>query len=186
MTSSSPRPTDDLAAVAAAFGQLLDAVADLDDAAARAPSRLPGWSRGHVLTHVTRSGEADAFTVEGNLIGEEREKYPGGLEQREAGIEAGAGRPAADLVADLVATQARLTAAWDAMPDDAWGRVSRTPVGERTAAEGVHQRRREILVHLVDLDWHAEPEDLPADYVERDRTWLRQYRTTETWPRIGW
>ena len=36
------------------------AVRGLTDDAARAPSRLPGWTRGHVLTHLARNAEGTA------------------------------------------------------------------------------------------------------------------------------
>ncbi len=109
-----PRPTQDLLAVDAAFAMLLDAVGDLTDAAAREPSSLPTWSRGHLLTHLAWSGEGDALTVEGAIRGEVLEKYPGGPEQRTRDIDAGAGRSVDDLRADLLSTQRRLVDAWRA------------------------------------------------------------------------
>src|SRR5439155_6679251 len=115
-------------------------------------SLLPGWTRGHVLTHIARSGEADAQTVEGAIRGEVVDKYPGGDEQRTRDIEAGAGRGAAALLGDLVTTQRALTDAWGRVEDGMWERLTRTPMGPRTVAGTVHARRREILVHLVDLD----------------------------------
>lgn len=38
--------------------RLLLRVAGLDDGAMRAPSRLPGWTVGHVLTHLARNADA--------------------------------------------------------------------------------------------------------------------------------
>jgi hypothetical protein len=67
-----------------------------------------------------------------------------------------------------------------------WARETRTPVGPRSVAGTVHARRREILVHLVDLDVGVGPEALPADYVAADLDWLRRYRTRETWPDAPW
>ena len=48
--------------------------------------------------------------LEAAARGEVAAQYPGGMAQREADIEAGAGRPAAELVADVVAT----AAGWEA------------------------------------------------------------------------
>ncbi|MEX1007590.1 MAG: maleylpyruvate isomerase N-terminal domain-containing protein [Acidimicrobiia bacterium] len=186
MPDDTPRPTAELAAVDAAFGMLLDATAGLTDEQARQPSLLPGWTRGHVLTHLARSGEGDLYTVEGAIRGEVLDKYPGGGDQRTRDIEAGAGREAAALRADLMATQHALTDAWARVEDGTWDRMTRTPVGPRTVAETVHARRREILVHLVDLDVGVSPSDLPSDYVEADRDWLVEYRTPETWPDATW
>jgi uncharacterized protein (TIGR03083 family) len=49
--------------LAAATGLLLATAAALGDAEVRGPSLLPGWSRGHVLTHIARN--ADGL---GNLL----------------------------------------------------------------------------------------------------------------------
>jgi maleylpyruvate isomerase len=174
------RPGDDLVAVDAAFRMLLDVIVDLGDVAMRQPSSLPGWTRGHVLTHVARSGEGDALTVEGASRGEVLEKYPGGAEQRTRDIESGARRGLDALRADLIATQARLTEAWSGTEDDAWGRMTLTPMGPRTVAGTVPARRREILVHLVDLDVGVTPDDLPRDYLTSDRQWLSEFRPSWT------
>lgn len=180
------RPAPELVTVDAAFALLASAVAGLTDVDARSPSRLPGWTRGHVLTHIARSGDGDTRTVDGAIAGEVRDKYPGGGEQRERGIAAGADRSIAELRADLDASQDALRAAWAAMPDDAWDRIGRTPSGERTMREVVFTRRREILVHLVDLDIGLVPSDLPEDYVRDDIDWLREMRTRECWPDARW
>jgi maleylpyruvate isomerase len=170
------RPDAEIRAVDAAFAQFMTAVDTMDDDQARSPSLLPGWSRGHVLAHVARSGEGDALTVEASCRGEVGDKYPGGADQRAADIEAGAGAPLAVLRGQLVSTEQRLADAWAALPDDAWDAIARGPFGERTAAEGVPARRREILVHLVDLDIGVTPTDLPADYLHVDAAFLAAFR----------
>ena len=48
---------DLLADLKSATRRLLDGMGRLSDAAARQPSLLPGWSRGHVLTHLARNAE---------------------------------------------------------------------------------------------------------------------------------
>ena len=88
----------------------------------------------------------------------------------------------AELLDDLAASQGRLHAAWAAMPDDAWGRSARTPPGRGPRQQGVRTRRREILVHLVDLDLGFGPADLPADYLEFDAGFVAEHRTRATWP----
>src|SRR5215472_17296509 len=52
-----------MASIGEATDRLLASAATLTDAAAREPSLLPGWTRGHVLTHVARN--ADGL---GNLL----------------------------------------------------------------------------------------------------------------------
>jgi maleylpyruvate isomerase len=174
--NGSSRSDVDLDAIDAAFATLLDAIAELTDEAARAPSSLPGWTRGHVLTHLARSGEGDALTVEGAILGEVLEKYPGGPDQRTRDIEAGATRSVDALRADLVGTQRRLVDAWAGVRGDTWERMTLTPMGPRTVAGTVQARRREILVHLVDLDIGVAPADLPPDYLTADREWLSEFR----------
>jgi len=180
------RPDVMLASVDAAFAQLLATASRLTDADARGASRLPGWTRAHVLTHVARSADGDRSTVEGAIRGEVADKYPHGLDGRERDIEAGARRDAATLLDDVDTSQRALVAAWAAMPDDAWERLGNTPMGLRNASATVGARRRELLVHLVDLDAGFGAADLPADYVDADREWLREFRTPETWPGVRW
>ena len=109
-------------------------------------------------------------------------KYPDGTDGRARDIEAGAPRPARELLADLEASQAALVAAWAALPDDAWSRLGDTPMGMRTMTATVGARRRELLVHVVDLDVGVTAGDLPADYLDDDRDWLAEFRPEWTEP----
>jgi len=186
VSGDTTRPAAELAAVDAAFAQFLAAIAALSDDDVHAPSLLPGWTRAHVLSHVARSGEADARTVDGAVRGEVIDKYPGGDEQRTRDIDAGVHRGADALRADVVATQAGLTDAWARVQDGMWERETRTPVGPRSVAGTVHARRREILVHLVDLDVGVSAGALPPDYVAADLDWLQRFRTRETWDDAPW
>ncbi|HEY7106699.1 MAG TPA: maleylpyruvate isomerase N-terminal domain-containing protein [Acidimicrobiia bacterium] len=180
------RPTADLEAVETAMALLLDATDGLTDEQARGASRLPGWTRGHVLTHIARNADAFAFAIDGAVRGEEVHMYPGGDEQRTRDIEAGAGRPVDELRADLAASQRHLDDAWARVEGDTWDREFRPIVGKRTVEGSIAVRRREILVHLVDLAFGVAPGDLPADYLERDGEYLRANRTRETWPDAPW
>ncbi len=84
---------------------LAKTIADLDDAAVAAPSALPGWTRGHVLTHVARNADALVNLLTWARTGVETPAYPS-REARDAGIEAGAGRPLREQVEDLRARAA--------------------------------------------------------------------------------
>jgi maleylpyruvate isomerase len=159
----------------------------LTDEEARGASRLPGWTRGHVVTHLARNADALRDMVEGAIVGEEREQYPGGAEGRAGAIDDGADRDAASLVADFTATQRALVDAWIRMPPDGWTRTGVWLVaGRRPMDYTLRARRRELLVHWVDLGLDATPADLPADFVRDERDWLRESRTTETWPDAPW
>ncbi|WP_322785436.1 maleylpyruvate isomerase N-terminal domain-containing protein, partial [Cellulosimicrobium cellulans] len=74
----------------AALDAVTDAARGLDAAGLGAPSALPGWSRSHVLAHVTAIGEAMARQAERAARGELVEVYDGGAAGREDGIRTGA------------------------------------------------------------------------------------------------
>lgn len=104
----------------AALDAVTDAARGLDAAGLDAPSALPGWSRSHVLAHVTAIGEAMARQAERAADGELVEVYDGGAAGREAGIRTGALRSAAQHVAALDALADRLDAAWPAAGSAGW------------------------------------------------------------------
>jgi len=98
-----------LARVGAATDRLLATAAALRDARAREPSLLPGWSRGHVLTHIARNADGLANLLRWAGTGRETPMYASAA-SRSADIEAGAGRPAAELTADVAGTAAAFAA----------------------------------------------------------------------------
>jgi maleylpyruvate isomerase len=164
------RPSRDIDGCRAAHGRLEAAIARLTDAEVAQPSRLPGWSVGHVLTHIARNADSVTRRLEGAARGEVVEQYPGGHEGRAAEIDAGAQRVAALLIADVGAANTLLDEAIDAMPDDAWPNMTRRVGGrEQAAAEIIFHRWREVEVHHVDLGLGYEPAQWPAEMVE---TWL--------------
>ena len=124
----------------AAHGWLVPAVADVTDEQARSPSRLPGVDDRHVHTHLARNA--------------------GGRSRPE-----GAPRPAADIIADLVASQRRLELAWERSAAAGW--THREVRGDErwptTASPG--RRLREVEMHYVDLGLGYEPCDWPGSYV---------------------
>jgi maleylpyruvate isomerase len=136
----------------AADARLLATLATLTDEVARQPSLLPGWTVGHVLTHVARNADSHVRRIEGALRDEVVDQYPGGWEGRAAAIEAGAGRPAAELVADVRHSAAALDAAWDSLPEEAWARFGRAVSGNAVTMEAlVFSRWREVEIHHADL-----------------------------------
>ncbi|NUK02293.1 maleylpyruvate isomerase family mycothiol-dependent enzyme [Streptomyces lunaelactis] len=159
-------PLRDLDSVREATERLLAAAAGLDEAATAEPSRLPGWSRGHVLAHISRNAEALVNVLEG------RPMYTSG-EAREADIERDAPRPLADQLADVRATAARFQAA-GAVPAD-WSRTVELRNGITDAAARVPFRRLiEVELHHVDLGIGYDLEDLPKEFAEREIAFLAQ------------
>lgn len=138
----------------------------LGDDACRQPSLLPGWSRGHVLTHLARNADGQARMLEGTRIGEIRDQYPGGDRAREDDISKGAERSAAEIVYDLTAAQARLELVWRSLDQDFWHRQTRARAGIRPASASVWARWRECEIHHVDLDLGYQPEDWPGPFVD--------------------
>jgi maleylpyruvate isomerase len=165
-----PIPRDDLSGLEAAHVRLLDDLIGLTDDEVRAPSLLAGWSVGHVLTHLSRN--ADGFTrmVRAASRGEVAPQYPGGIDQRAADIEAGAGRSAAEQLEDLRRSIEDLTSAWGRLGPDAWrSGIGMVVMGERRVADMPFRRWREVEVHHADLgrpgfSW----EDWSEAYVERE------------------
>jgi maleylpyruvate isomerase len=153
-----------LAQLRPATDDLLRAIAGLPDAAARGASLLPGWTRGHVLTHLARNADGGA-----RLLGWARTGVPSfeyaSVALRAAAIEQGAGRPAAALIADVMRTAGAFFAAAEAMPAAAWQRRVRWTTGQETeAARIVASRLGEVLIHHVDLDIGYRPADWPAAF----------------------
>lgn len=145
-------PVDDLERVSEAESRLFASVRALDDAAVRSPSLLPGWTVGHLLTHLARNADSHVRRALAAAEGVVVDQYPGGLEERAAEIEAGADRRAASVVEDLAMSSARMLGAWAAAPDRAWTGITRDATGrERPLAELPGRRWLEVEVHLVDL-----------------------------------
>src|SRR5436190_7190810 len=101
---------------------------------ASAPSRLPNWSVGHVLTHLARNAESFVGVIAAAARGEVGSQYPS-MEARELGIEQGAPRPAGEQVADVRATIESLHAAWSDGTDTIWSRRWRNAFGEQPVGE---------------------------------------------------
>lgn len=159
-----------------AADQLLPLVVDLDDATARADSGLPGWSRGHVITHIANFSEAMSRQVEEALQGRLVEVYDGGRPARDAGIEAGSGRPAAELTDHLNQAITNLLTAWDKVGPDDWDR----PILHRNSnlAAGLNATWRELTVHTTDLDLGVTASDWPHEFCLHLLDFLRS-RTPE-------
>jgi maleylpyruvate isomerase len=147
--------------------RLLDDLDALTDEEARAASLLPGWSVGHVLTHLARNADSHVRALEGAMRDEVVERYPGGPDQRAAEIEAGSGRSAAELVDDVRTTANRLEATWLQLDEAAWTREGSSG-GREPIASLPFMRWREVEVHRVDLGLGATPDDWPSGYVRRE------------------
>jgi maleylpyruvate isomerase len=154
-------------AATAAQRRLAATVAGLDDDQVGATSLLPGWSVGHVLTHLARSGDGHRQVFEGAALGEVRAQYDSPTARVE-GIESGAKRPGREIVADLLASMAALEKAWGALPADRWSAVGEVSGELRTMTEIVFRRVREVEVHHADLGLAYTASEWPDEYVDEE------------------
>ena len=155
----------DLAGATAAHTRLLTALDGLTDERCAGPSLLPGWTIGHVLTHLARNADSHVGMLEAANRGEVAAQYPGGAAQRSGDIDDGAGRGAAAQVADLAAANARLEAAWAAMTEDGWRGSGESFAGTVAVNDLPFRRWRETTLHHTDLGLGYGWADWPADYV---------------------
>jgi maleylpyruvate isomerase len=154
----------DLASVRDATDRLLSAVAELDNVSVTQPSRLPGWSRGHVLAHLSRNADALVNVLEG------RPMYAS-EGARDADIERDAPRPLETQLTDLRDSAARFQESGAALTD--WTRTAELRNGVTDSAARLPFRRWiEVELHRVDLGLGYELEDLPAEFVEREVAFL--------------
>ncbi len=151
--------------ITAATGRVLATADALTDAQVREPSPLPGWTRGHVLTHLARNADGLGNLLRWARTGTEIPMYPS-AEARSADVEAGAGRPAAELAADVRESAAAFAAEVPTLSGDAWATLVRALYGPAFPALGVLDRRlSEVEIHHVDLGAGYSPADWPAEFV---------------------
>ena len=155
-----------------AQARLTAAIAQLDDQTIRADSLLPGWTRGHVLTHLARNADAHARRIAGALQGQDLGKYPGGALQRREEIEQGAARPAADILADLTHSQDKLADLMRQSDQAGWPNAHFLGGSHYGVGACPAHRLREVEMHHVDLGIGYTPTDWPSDYVAWEMTYL--------------
>jgi maleylpyruvate isomerase len=142
--------------VDAATERLIRTAEGLDDAAVGTPSRLPGWTKGHVLTHVARNADAYTRLLTGARAGQDVPGYPS-PQARADDIEAGAARPLHEQIEDIRTAHERFADAAAAMPAEAW--TFHLTFSGQPAAAVPWARLREVEVHHVDLDAGYTPAD---------------------------
>lgn len=148
-----PSIEHDLGLVEAATTVLLDTASRLTDDDVAAASLCDGWTRGHVMTHIARNAEAMVRLTRWAVTGERQEMYPGGSEKRDADIEAGAGRGAAEQLADLRDTASALAEDFPRLGGDlATSQVEMRGGFVVASASLPFLRLRELVLHHVDLD----------------------------------
>ncbi|MBP2703466.1 maleylpyruvate isomerase family mycothiol-dependent enzyme [Microbispora sp. RL4-1S] len=162
--------------LAAADERLLETAARLSDDDVHAPSLLPGWTRGHVLAHLARNADSLVNLLTWARTGVVTPQYPT-PDARDAGIAAGAPRPAAEQLADLRESSARMAAAIGEMPPECWRAEVGGPPGH-PAWYLLARRIREVEAHHADLGAGYGWPDWPETFV-----WRELHDTLLSWPR---
>jgi maleylpyruvate isomerase len=138
----------------------------LADGAYAEPSGLPGWTRGHVLAHLTLNAEGLAGAL-GGIVDRERVPMYASQEARDADIERLAAAGASVIRNRLLGATTDLSDALDSVPDDQWDTtIDRVPGGRTFTAGDVPQMRlQEVSVHHADLLAGYSRADWPAAFV---------------------
>jgi maleylpyruvate isomerase len=149
----------------AATARLLSTAATVTDDQARQASPLPGWSRGHVLTHLARNADGLRNLLIWARTGVYTPQYAS-QQARDAEIEAGAGRTAAALLADLAQSAAQFADERDRLSASDWDNMVQGLNGPpHPASFTLRRRQSEVEIHHVDLDAGYRPADWPAEFV---------------------
>jgi maleylpyruvate isomerase len=166
MLNELPPHEDSFREVSTATGRLLADLEGLTDTDATGAGLLPGWTRGHVLSHLARQATGLEGLLEWARTGQEKPQYADAKARNDA-IEAGAGRPAAELIADVQGTADRLQHAILTLPEPAWTAKIRPFSGELcTPGRILVIRLRELELHHIDLDLGYGFGDIPQSTLE--------------------
>ena len=161
------RPTELIDVCVASHERLLATATRLNDDDLRAPSRLPGWTRAHVLAHLARNADSHTWLFKGAKMGESRRQYPeAGMRERD--IESDSTLDRDVLLEDLARSCRDLEVAWNGLNDELWDFRAFVGVGERPMADILFRRLREVEVHHVDLNASYDASDWPEAYVEEE------------------
>jgi len=140
---------------------------ELSDAELDGGTRLPGWTRRHVVAHVGYNARAIARLAEWAATGLETPMYPS-PEAREHEINFGATLPPIALRHLFDHSAVHLSVEWRDLPDASWAHEVRTAQGRTVpATETVWMSTREVWIHAIDLDHGATFADIPTPILER-------------------
>lgn len=155
---------------------LEERVAAMSEEAVTQSSRLPGWTRGHVLAHLSRNADALVNLLTWARTGIPTPMYPS-TEARNAAIEVGARRGLQEHLDDVAGSARRFMEHATALPQAHWGAQVRSAQGnEIPAADIPWMRVREVWIHVVDLDvgveFDAVPEPVARTLVQDVAGWM--------------
>ena len=158
-------PADRRHEITAATQRLLGDAIALSEDDWHAPTRLPGWSRAHIATHLTRHAQALTALVR-EITTTHPSSFPWTIEHADEDLNLGAFSGAIALQEALDTSSADLMAAFDEMDDAGWAVPLTTGSGPLPASALVLDRLNEVIIHHVDLD-------LGFDFTDVDPTVVR-------------
>ena len=154
------RVTADIEAMRASHRSLAEFLTGSAPVDPATPSLLPGWTVGHVLSHIARNADSALRMLDGLA------QYWKGWESRDADIELGAGRTWEALVGDVIETSVAVETRMAGVTD--WSGSIQALAAVRPKAMLPVTRRREVEIHRIDLGLGYGFTDLPADYVRSE------------------
>jgi maleylpyruvate isomerase len=141
-----------MSAVRRASAALFDTVDALNETTMHGPSRLPDWTRGHVVSHLARNADGLVNLLSWARTGIESPMYASQAD-READIQEGAHRLAQVQQEDLRAAAERFAMATEVMSESDWEATVTNWQGRSLPVSMVPwMRLTEVLVHHVDLN----------------------------------
>ena len=162
---TAPAPADLLAELHKAAALVASTAAKFTDEDVKAPSALPGWTRGHVLAHLAGITNAMARQLEYAARGETVELYDGGMDGRNKAIGMAAGHSADAHRADLDAGLDRALKAFDALEAGSGWKV-RIAYRGGVVLDGGLALWRELVIHTADLGTGFGPETWSRPFCE--------------------
>ncbi len=116
-----------------------------------APSRLPGWTIGHVVTHLARNADGLRRVLVGAKVGEQLQPYAS-PQARTDDIEAGALRSTETIATDFREADQELAGTIHSFPDQLWSATVDLGKGGPTTADVILAARLgEVELHHHDL-----------------------------------
>ncbi|MFK0008845.1 maleylpyruvate isomerase family mycothiol-dependent enzyme [Paenarthrobacter sp. NPDC090520] len=147
-----------------AAGTVTRLLATMDESSIAEASELPGWTRGHVLAHISGIAKAMARQLEYARRGEKIELYDGGMEGRTKAIDLAAGHSLAEHTASVTAAVDSAVGAFDALDPDGW--QARITYRDGTVLDGGLALWRELVIHAADLGLGYGPETWSKPFCE--------------------
>lgn len=148
-----------------ATGRLLLTVRALNETDTKSPSLCEGWTRGHVLAHVSLNADSLVNLLAWAQTGVEVSQYPSWA-AREADIETFADRSVGEHLVAISGSSERFERAATELPPERWSfEVAGIGGDLQPVSNYLTARRREVEVHHVDLAWDYTSKDWAEDFV---------------------